>query len=259
MRVLLAELEIFAYGKDKEPNVKKRLEDFIKSFLDLTSETLCGKKSIAAGLMLLNPNTKKLELTMASSAADYPIRLEIPLPDDENKTMTGPAGHAYQRVKIIYMPLKSWGYSFPFELSEERWEPSEPTTGWILASPPDKEKFHSVLCIPVALYHEKNKKDRYAVLNFSTKRLDPFVTRDFLMAECFASILAQALHLAKQEVGSESTETLPKTQPQPNTSPQHDGMASKTAEMHPTDLHPIPTKAIGKKKLRGGRRKFKRR
>lgn len=202
IRLLLYELEKFAHGKDVESNTQERLDHFIQLFLDVTSETLCGKKEVASGLMLEIPNTNDLELIQSSTRAVYPGHLRIPIRPLEDTSSTGPAGVAFDQLRIVYMPFKKWKLGWPFRLFQNgraRYEPSEPHEGWIEAESKDKENFTSVLCLPVAIYERRGTKQAFGVLNYSTRKLDPFVSRDFIMGECFSSILAQAFAIAKAE------------------------------------------------------------
>lgn len=199
MRSLLQQLEKFTYGRDRDPDLDGRLKKFIKVFLDLTSFTLCGKKAIDAALMLPTENRREVELRSKTDGALYPDALTIPLPDPSGEVSTGPAGYAYQMLKIVYMPLKRWKLGWPFRYEKRSYEPSEPAEGWVPADDKMYEDFRSVLCIPVAVYQERNIRQRFGVLNYSTKSFDPFVHRDFMMGECFSSILAMAFAAVQRE------------------------------------------------------------
>lgn len=203
MRSLLQELEKFTYGKDRDPDLNKRLKEFIKVFLDMTSFTLCGKKEIDAALMLPTESKKEVELRSKTDGAMYPDELIIPLPDSSREEPTGPAGHAYQMLKIVYMPFKGWKLGWPFRYEKSSYEPSEPTEGWVDASDPAYEEFRSVLCLPVAVYQERKRRQPFGVLNYSTKSFDPFVHRDFMMGECFSSILAMAFAEIQREASEQ--------------------------------------------------------
>jgi hypothetical protein len=200
MRLLLNQLEKFTFGEDREKDVGKRLDAFMADFLEVTCTTLCGKRRVDGGFMQLkSENDRELTLVASSRSAFYDKGLRVPLPQAGKDT--GPAGVAYANLNIVYMPFKLWKLGWPFRLfrnGKERYEPSNPTFGWI-ASPPENEQFRSVLCMPVAIYADKDKKEPWGVLNYSTLALDPFVDRDFMMGECFASILAQAFAVARQD------------------------------------------------------------
>lgn len=212
MRSLLPSLQKLTYGEDREPDLEKRLNGFLEGFLEVTSKTLCGKTQVDAGFMREIPNQKKLELHKSSKLADYPPELFIPVPDLASTTMPdsegveeekedgpGPAGVAYARLQTVYMPFKRLKRAWPFQLIGRRYEPSEPSEGWIPAVLPSYEKFCSVLCSPVAVYRKKNSKRPFGVLNYSTRARDPFVDRDFAMSECFSNILAQAMEAIRRE------------------------------------------------------------
>jgi hypothetical protein len=198
MKMLLFQLEKFAHGIDREPDVSKRLEKFIDQFLTITSETLCGNKKVSAGLMVPLADGKMLTLIKATERSNYPLKLEIPVPDVDGNPETGPAGIAYGQTTIVYVPYKRWKLGLPFRVRGDRYEPAGVTEGWITADP-KLEQFRSVLCLPVAIYKRQGKKYPFAVLNYSTSALDPFMHRDFIMGECFSSILAQAFAIANAE------------------------------------------------------------
>lgn len=206
MRSLLQGLEKFTYGKDRDLDLEKRLKEFIKGFLEVTSFTLCGKKLIDAALMLPTEGGKEIELRSKTDGTLYPKNLVIPLPDPLKEGGTGPAGHAYQLLKIVYMPFKRWKLGWPFKYNK-RYEPSEPTEGWVDADDPSNEDFCSVLCLPVAVYQERNRRQRFGVLNYSTKSFDPFVHRDFMMGECFSSIMAMAFATVQRESAERTKDT----------------------------------------------------
>lgn len=200
MRSLLIQLEKFAYGKDREPDVEKRLGLFISDFLDITSTTLCGNKKVNAGFMYPVEGAG-LSLLKSSQDAGYPKNLLIPLIKLGGNDKTGPAGIAYRDGKIVHMPVKKWelGWVFEQEGEEESYVLRGSYKGWIKAEKQEEENFRSVLCFPVAVYEVKDHKQAFGVLNYSTRSFDPFVTRDYIMGECFSSILAQAFAIAQIE------------------------------------------------------------
>lgn len=208
MQLLLPELHRLTYGEDREPNLEKRLDEFLESFLEVTSKTLCGKTPVDAGFMRKVPKEDMLELHKSSSGAKYPPDLMIPLVDTKEKAnagKTGPAGVAYDRSETVYMPFKHLKRAWPIQLLGESYEPSDPAEGWVSASLPKFERFCSVLCSPVAVYSQADKRSRFGVLNYSTKVRDPFVDRDFAMSECFSNILAQAMEAIKREALQQAT------------------------------------------------------
>jgi hypothetical protein len=53
--VLFNELGKFGYGKDKEPDLNQRLDNFVDAFLEITSHTLLGKNYVQAALAFETP------------------------------------------------------------------------------------------------------------------------------------------------------------------------------------------------------------
>lgn len=202
IRSLLFELEKFGWGKDRIADPEARLSQFVQGVLEVACQTLCGRRHVDAGLMVKDPSAEALKLSHSSKEANYPRDLLIPLPTDQNEA-TGPAGWCFQQLHLVYVPVKRRRESWPFELMRkgraEWYEPSQPLPGWISA-PPEQENFKSALCVPVAIYQEKDRKKRRGVINFSASARDPFVDRDFMMAECFASILGYAFEVAQAEI-----------------------------------------------------------
>jgi len=198
IRRLLSELERLAYDRSISATAADRLDNFLTGFLEITSKTLCAHKHVDAGFMVKVRNASVLKLVKASKRAMYPLGLEIPLPGGDAET--GPAGICFDRTQLVYMPKKKRREAWPFALVEgaagEKYEPSEPIQCWVKAPTPKLEDFRSVLCVPVAVYTQRDTKNRFGVLNFSTSARDPFLDRDFMMAECFASILSHAVALA---------------------------------------------------------------
>jgi hypothetical protein len=208
MRDLLILLEKFGYGQDKDDldlDLEQRLDQFSKAFLEITRKTLCGKKEIDSGLMTYESNVLKLKIS--SQGACYPEKLEIPVPSPDHYQESGPAAVAIAKLKITYMPFKRWKRAWLFQVADDPkpdgehqdYQASDLDVGWIPASNPEYENFRSILCLPVALYVREDKKEPQAVLNYSTDHFDPFVDRDFIMGECFASILAQAIAIARDK------------------------------------------------------------
>lgn len=203
MRNLLAELEKFTYGQDvSTESVDDRLARFIQGFLEITCNALCGRKKIDGGLMT-RPDKKTLVLLYKSKKAHYQVGLRIPIPDGNGGRIITPAGEtlAPDGPNLTYMPKKKKERSWVFQSDnlQERYKALRSVTGWYKTAKPEFEDFRSVLCIPVAIYQKEEEKLPFGVLNYSTRVRDPFVDRDFMMAECFASVLAQAFAAAQQQ------------------------------------------------------------
>jgi hypothetical protein len=201
MRKLLIELEQFTYNRGPQTTTPdNRLIAFIDGFIDATAEAMCGNKTVHAGFMWNPKDTTILKLSHRSKGSDYPKELEIPIVDSD-EDVTGPAGRAYKKTKVVYMPLRRWELSWPLDLvqnGKERYKSKSPCEGWVDA-PGNPQRLRSVLCLPVALHTGGKERQSFGVLNYSTRSLDPFVDRDFMMGECFSSILALATAAAQME------------------------------------------------------------
>jgi len=210
MRTLLIELEKFISDIDKGHVPVDRLDEFINNFLEATCHALCGNKLVDGGFMVPSVDGTSLELIYRSKKAHYPDKLIIPIPTSPNLSNirttteaiqeTGPAGVAYYETRIVHMPVKKWKLSWPMKLvrkDNETYEAMNPWVGWV-RSVPEMEKFRSVLCVPVTMHKSVRESQIFGVLNFSTLTRDPFVSRDYMMAECFGSILAQAISAAQR-------------------------------------------------------------
>lgn len=214
MRTLLIELEKFTSDMAKEQVPVDRLDQFIDDFLEATCHALCGETTIDGGLMLPSEDGKTLELIYRSKKARYPEQLLVPIPiqvtpssssdihtTSDTEQQTGPAGVAYHETRIVHMPVKDWKLSWPMKLVQkgnERYRALNPYQGWIDGVPPEMESFRSVLCVPITMHIDPRQSQIFGVLNFSTSSFDPFVSRDYMMAECFGSILAQAISVAQR-------------------------------------------------------------
>jgi hypothetical protein len=185
---------------DDERNADERLREFTQGAINAYSLTLSGCFETDAGIMFKQRRGRSIELDVSSTDAMYPDRLVIPLPPGRNQTIspgdTGPAGISYDRLCLVYVPKKKTKKAFPFLRMEDskgmRYTVRDPIKCWVHADDPEKEDFRTVLCAPVSGYQTKDKDQKFGVLNFSTKSRDPFVDRDFMMAECFAKILGIA-------------------------------------------------------------------
>jgi len=204
MRLLLSELEKFSYGKDREFDLTKRLDNFVADFLEVTSVALGGSDQIDAALMV--PDGDMLRLIKRSKRAMYPEEVQIPVSEEP----TGLADGAFLLQQIVYMPSKRLNLSLPFKFDGLSYAPSDPIP--INPSLMELETYRSTLCFPVASYESRNEKRRFGVLCFSSNRSDAFVSRDFIMGECFSSILAQVFRVSGAEAkGDLFTKTEPST------------------------------------------------
>jgi hypothetical protein len=201
MRSLLLEMEAMVFGgKMSQEQAEKRFSEFVKGFLRITSSTLCAHEKVDAGLMMKVLNRDYLKRTHVSDAAKFDVGFEIPLPSNTvPETKSGPGGISFYRAKLVYMPsVKKRKEAWPLSLAELNKPEHEtyaldgvPIQAWIEATNTEYQDFSSMLCAPVG--KDRDGKTRYGILEFTTKARDTFIDRDFMMAECFASILSQAV------------------------------------------------------------------
>jgi hypothetical protein len=204
MRTLQEELEKLLYAQDDDQHPNVRLKEFLGGALNMISETFSVRSKSDVGLMVKLQNSRNLKLVMCSKNARYPENLEIPIPPDsgeiENVDSTGPAGVAYSRTTTVYVPRirrEVWPFKRKHNEKRDWYQSSVPVICWISAPSPQLENFRSVLCVPIcvpiAANQSKTDYNKLGVLNVSTTLHDPYVSRDFMMAECFASLLATAI------------------------------------------------------------------
>lgn len=234
MRTLLIELEKHKLEiSSADINQSQRLlNNFVRNFLEITSSALCGKKDVHSGLMFYNNDhgTNKLSLFMSSPGAMYPKILNLPIGDGVNQDEKGPACMAFESGFLAHMPKKGNKFGFLFsEVAGEKFEFERYFHGWFPAQSLNEEDFRSVLSVPVTSYVSQGEKVNHGVLNFTTSSGDLFVPRDYIMALCFASILAQVIDLTRARV-------------------------ARIQELSATPA-PITNRVAPKKKIRGGLRK----
>src|SRR5205085_7341012 len=203
IRSLLTQLEKFKRDIEKlsYDEIRTRLDDYFAFFLKVTSTTLCGKKDVAGGLMLYQEKEGGLALHKYTPGAMYQPGLVIPLRDNIEKENKGPAAKSFESGLLAYMPQKRKEIGMVIEAVQgEKYKLVEIFKGWYKSQSAAEENFCAVLSIPITIYAEERKKINYGVLNYSTVKGDPFVPRDYIMAECFASILAQAIYTARAKL-----------------------------------------------------------
>jgi len=201
--------------------VEEKWESFTDNFLDIAANIFSvrhfGWNSKAhSGLMVKDPDNQSLILKKFSTGAGYKPGLKIPIPYDNNYEESGPAALAFKEKTLVYVPKvyvpkkerehpkNAWPFCREWKTSRRKQQPEReefyerpaahldegfyykagnPQPCWKPSAEQEQEKFRTVLCIPIP---------SLGVLNFSTKRRDPFIDRDFFMAECLAAFLAQA-------------------------------------------------------------------
>ncbi len=203
IRGLLFDLEKFCYGLDRTEDPNKRLDDFVQGLVNATAQTFYDYRRADAGFLTNLRDKAVLKLEKWSPNANFDRDLSIPIPPAEQP---GAAGVSLHLSQLVYVPFVQRREAWPFSWDQDaaEWRPSPPWRAWVKPSRPEYEAFASNLCVPVARYHQTRENGgiervQYGVLNVSTKARDPFVDRDFLMTECFASILALAFAFSKAE------------------------------------------------------------
>jgi hypothetical protein len=200
-KLLLRHLEDLVLEGEFVTSPEMRFDKFVKLLLEIASDTFSVKYQVDAGLMVKQSGEDSLVLVKWSSGARYPEDLKIPLPFEKDSSKSGPAGLAYDNVQLVYVPKKKSRRAWPFTGiidpeatggGEPEYEPDAPQFCWVSASSPTLEDFRSVLCVPIVTCAGSRNERKFGVLNFSTKARDPFVDRDFFMAEFYSAILAQA-------------------------------------------------------------------
>jgi hypothetical protein len=214
IRSLLLEIEAMLFaGALSQEEAAKRFNNFVKGFLALTSSTVCAHKEVDGGLMLKALNRDVITRTHASDPSTLDVGLEVRIPaNDFAEKNSGPGGISFRRAKLVYMPsVKKRKEAWPISWDDSSGRIEDykldgiPTEAWVTASSPQYENFASMLCAPVG--RDQNGNTRYGVLEYTTTARDPFVDRDFMMVECFASILSQAAAITAQcIISSESNQ-----------------------------------------------------
>lgn len=178
--------------------VDELLKEFMVRFLRTSSKVLCGNNEVHAGIMLHNPQKESLELLEWTDKSGY-----VPFTIDLKKTKAGeigPAQMSFVKNMLAHMPKKSrklgWLYR---EIDEEQYVLDEFIRGWFEVPEADL-LFDSVLSVPITSYAKPGKQAVHGVLNFTTATKDHFIPRDYMMAHCFASIIAQAKDAARDKI-----------------------------------------------------------
>ncbi len=197
IRSLLIRLEKFKRETAGRPFPERfdKFKDFSSLFLTVTSNALCGKKDIAGGLMIYqNERGGNLALHTYTPGSMYQPGLEIPLVKVK-KDEKGPAARAFESGLIAYMPKKNRKIGVLLEAGPgESYSLVNMFRGWYRSQSDEEERFGSVLSVPISIYETEGNKTHYGIVNYTTVKGDSFVHRDYIMAECFASIIAQAIY-----------------------------------------------------------------
>jgi len=107
----------------------------------------------------------------------------------------------------VYVPEAGWKEAWSIEQVEgEGFQvASSPVKAWIQTS--SGEKFKDRPMRAADDLHDGGKLKSFAVMKFHDSQKRPVLTRDFIMADCFAKLLAQALSFVErmEGVGGEIT------------------------------------------------------
>jgi hypothetical protein len=168
IRLLMERLQSYCFDNspsaEKDPKVEKQI---IVDFLNVTSKTLCGPKKVSAGLMQREKEKENEYLAMKhqSYRANYDDKFTLPLFDDNKKSAAALA----MNWNLVYVPFKRWkeAWVFKHEKGSTYNFPEKPELAWLEALNPKKEKFLSVLCVPVGTYGTNKKWEASGVINVS--------------------------------------------------------------------------------------------
>jgi hypothetical protein len=200
MRDLLSEIEKLkkhVWAAQNTGKVNDELNSFIDKFLNTSCHVLCGGNKVHAGVMFHDTQTNSLNLYNRTDGSAYPDDVTIVLDETKDDTEKGPAEMAFNKTLMAHMPEKSKKIGWVYNELDGEYVFKEFVRGWVEPPASDSEIFESVLSIPITSYAKEGKKAYHGVLNYTTAAKDHFIPRDYVMAVCFASILAQAKDAAR--------------------------------------------------------------
>jgi hypothetical protein len=197
---------------------EQALLNFESVLLEISSWILCGKYPVCSALMIYQENGHKLVLdkakhfhengkanlsgeTVAGNPTINPLTnnqlVEFVIDLNEARTeMIGPAIIAFKRKgSVIHLPkkLNKIGFIY-FRNPKGKFQWRETFRGWYPSEDLDFEDFRSVLSTAVSVFSDSEEIKPFGVLNFTTQDKDLFTPRDYTMALCFASLVAQAIY-----------------------------------------------------------------
>ena len=119
----------------------------------------------------------------------------------------GPAETAFNLGKltarndyVVHLPTKKQRLGIIFkDVGDEDYVDESHFEGWYSAENEKYEEFRSVLSVPVTKYIN-GELETIGVLNFTTKKRDLFIDRDYVMANCFAKFIAHAINLYQKKM-----------------------------------------------------------
>jgi hypothetical protein len=197
LRELFDRLHSLARARDGAEVLDKQFDEFSTFLVGVAAQTFSIKSQVDVGLMVKLPDKDRLKLVKWSARANYDRKLEVALPQGATYDESGPAGIAHEMKLLVYTPKKernpkeSWAFRYSqtgrdFEFNYD--QIGDPRPHWKKA---EKEDFSSVICVVI---------DDVGVLNFSTKMRDPFIDRDFSMAEHYGKMLSIAAEIHRNKI-----------------------------------------------------------
>lgn len=208
IKTLLAKIEEFKqqlWKVDSIDLVNAKFDEFSDDFLEVTSKVLCGGKTVHAALIFHFPDDEILRLVRSTPGSNYPppekMTIHLPSIPEDHK---GPAQMSFENDLLALMPKKSrkLGWVMKEKSNNEDYEFAKLINGWFEPPPPADGVFESVMSVPITSYAEEGLKAYHGVLCFTTEKKDYFILRDYTMAFCFASIIAQAKDAARRRAAN---------------------------------------------------------
>jgi hypothetical protein len=227
MKTLLADIQqLCFYDRDDGETFESAFDRFarktVETTLEKASTAVCGKLEVRAGFWVkearqdrfqLFQKAKQLpnnELALYNKQAEALLALHLPLDsgyraryreltEEEDPPSWWRVHHqlAYwpdkERKEVWLLEEKQGDYDHGGKPIEE-WpaiglEATTITKKRLWSSTP----FHSLLSVPVLLPSGHATRQLYGGIVFFTKVRDPFIARDFLMADCFVRMLSTAM------------------------------------------------------------------
>jgi len=194
----LAKIDISKSEDEQIKDVTKSLDKYLDRFINTASSILCGNNTVHGGIMFHNPDEKTLTLVNQTKNSGYqPLTIELEKTPAEQQ---GPAQKSFEEGLLAHMPKKSiklgWLYK---QGSADEYDFEKFVKGWFEVPPYNSELFESVISIPITSFAKEGQIAAHGVLNFTTDANDHFIPRDYVMAFCFASIIAQAKDIARMK------------------------------------------------------------
>lgn len=210
-------------GAEKDPKAAGLLlQNFLNELLMQASLILCGKHEVDVAFMVYNKEINALVLDKeklyqspfkekgfpkffrrkrTKEKYEFPENLVIPLgkkPDEQ----IGPAEIAFIKKKYIaHMPKKKNEIGLIYDyLQNEEYVFKEFFQGWYPAKNRKHENFRSILSVPVTSSISEKQTEIFGVLNFTTRKRDLFIHRDYVIATCFATLISQAMDANRKKL-----------------------------------------------------------